>query len=363
MANYGTGKTGLGWKILSLVLALIIIAGVITGVVFWQKGNIVFNPVGQEQPADENGETASGGAVIGEGEGNGIKMMSAKIATADYDEYGISPMAETAYTIVATITPSNATNKTVDWFVDFDESLSEWAVGKNATDYVTVTPTSDGALSATVQCLQPFGEQIVIKVVSRSDDQITARCSVDYVKKISSISVNFSGADSFTLGTKYTPVLAPVYTDGTLDGTLKIADVDVQLTEGFKSYIEEHYTGGSWSRISYKANVTNKGFGSDGAFQDFSVGGVTGSRPNVAFITVSGSGVVNDLIKSAFDNAFVDAAENYSGADATLTVSYEYSYGSDQISSGETTCNIQFDTSALVVHVTEIDLNYDNVIF
>ena len=39
----------LGWKILSLFFALIIVAGVITGVVFWQKGNIVFNPVEQEQ--------------------------------------------------------------------------------------------------------------------------------------------------------------------------------------------------------------------------------------------------------------------------------------------------------------------------
>ena len=50
MANYNNYNSGLGWKILSLFLALIIVAGVITGVVFWQKGNIVFNPVEQEQP-------------------------------------------------------------------------------------------------------------------------------------------------------------------------------------------------------------------------------------------------------------------------------------------------------------------------
>lgn len=265
------------------------------------------------------------------------------------------------HTIVATITPSNATYKQLDWSVEFSNPSSSWATGKTVTDYVTVTPSSDGAATATVECKQAFGEQVKVKVTSRNDPEVSAEVICDYVKKLSSVSVNFSGADSFTLGTKYTPVLEPVYTDGTLDGTLKIADVDVQLTDGFKSYIEEHYTGGSWSRISYKANVTNKGFGSDGAFQDFSVGG--GDRPNVAFITVSGGGVVNDYIKIAFDNTFADAAENYSGVDATLTVSYEYSYGSDQISSGETTCNIQFDASALVVHVTEIDLNYDNVIF
>ena len=53
MARYNDNSS-LGWKIFSLFLALVLVAGVITGVVFWQKGNIVFNPVKQEQPgADE----------------------------------------------------------------------------------------------------------------------------------------------------------------------------------------------------------------------------------------------------------------------------------------------------------------------
>ena len=59
MANYNNYNSGLGWKILSLFLALIIVAGVITGVVFWQKGNIVFNPVEQEQPNDEEDDGAT----------------------------------------------------------------------------------------------------------------------------------------------------------------------------------------------------------------------------------------------------------------------------------------------------------------
>ena len=105
-----------GWKILSLFLALIIVAGVIVGVVFWDRGNIVFNPIEQEQPNDEEDD---GGAVIEEGESNGIKLMSAKIAPENYDEYGISPMAETAYQLTATIQPADATDKTVDWSVSF----------------------------------------------------------------------------------------------------------------------------------------------------------------------------------------------------------------------------------------------------
>lgn len=188
-------RNNIGWKILSLFLAIIIIAGVIVGVVFWQKGNIIFNPVEQteqEQPADENGEAASGGAVIGEGKSNGISLMSAKIMTADYDEYGISTMAETAYQLTATITPSDATDKTVDWSVSFVNPSSTWATGKTVTDYVTVTPTNEGALTANVECKAAFGAQIKVTVTSRDNAEATAECVVDYVKRVTGISVKLA---------------------------------------------------------------------------------------------------------------------------------------------------------------------------
>ncbi len=189
-------KNNIGWKILSLFLALVLIAGAIVGVVFWQKGNIEFHPIGQEQeqPAEGDETADNGGAVISEDEGNGIKMMSAKIATADYDEYGISPMAETAYQLTATITPANADNQIVDWFVDFDNGSSAWANGKTVSDYVTVTPTSDGALTANVECLQPFGEKINVKCVSRKYSNISASCMVDYAQKITGMTVTLEGS-------------------------------------------------------------------------------------------------------------------------------------------------------------------------
>ena len=188
MANYNNYNSGLGWKILSLFLALIIVAGVITGVVFWQKGNIVFNPVEQEQPNDEEND---GGAVIEEGESNGIKLMSMKIAPENYDEYGISPMVDTAYQLTATITPENATNKAVDWTIAFVNAESEWATGKTVTDYVTVTPTADGALTANVECLQAFGEQVRVTVTSRDNAAVKANATVDYTEKLSAVKATF----------------------------------------------------------------------------------------------------------------------------------------------------------------------------
>ena len=53
-------------------------------------------------------------------------------------------------TLVATITPSTATNKKVDWSVSWLDSSA--AGGKTVTDYVTVTPLSDGSLTATLTC-------------------------------------------------------------------------------------------------------------------------------------------------------------------------------------------------------------------
>ena len=143
----------------------------------------------EEVQTDETAD--NGGAIIGEGESNGISLISAKIATADYAANGISTMAETAYQLTATITPENADNKAVDWSVSFVNPSSSWANGKTVTDYVTVTPTSDGALTANLECKQAFGEQIKVTVTSRDNFNATATCTVDYAKRVKSASFKF----------------------------------------------------------------------------------------------------------------------------------------------------------------------------
>lgn len=183
-------KNNIGWKILSFFLALVLIAGAIVGVVFWQKGNIIFKPVEETEQEQPNTEDDSG-AVIGEGESDGIKLMSAKIAREDYAANGISEQAETAYQLTATITPDNATNKAVDWTIAFVNAESEWATGKTVTDYVTVTPTADGALTANVECLQAFGEQVRVTVTSRDNTSVKANATVDYTQKLQSVKSTF----------------------------------------------------------------------------------------------------------------------------------------------------------------------------
>ena len=100
---------------------------------------------------------------------HGIKLAAVKLASSEYEAYGVSAQAETAYTLTATITPADAANKAVDWTIAFKNASSEWATGKTVTEYATVTPSADGALTAVVENVAAFGEQIVVKATSRDN--------------------------------------------------------------------------------------------------------------------------------------------------------------------------------------------------
>lgn len=172
---------------IALVLILAILGGVLAAVLTETNPKDWF-----EQPAGEEIETSDeetsanteGGAVIGAPVENGIKLMSAKIPVAEFAANGVSAQAEIAYTLTATLDPADVIDKTVDWTVEFVNPSSSWATGKTVTDYVTVTPTADGALTANVECLQAFGEQIKVVVTSRSNSEAKAECTVDYARRI-----------------------------------------------------------------------------------------------------------------------------------------------------------------------------------
>ena len=242
MANY-RDNSNIGWKIHSLLLSLNMVTGVITGVVFWQKGNIVFNPVKQGQP-NENLDENGGMVLPDESVGTGMKLMSAKIAPEDYADYGIMPTAESAQKVTAVIVPDNATNQAVDYTVEWVDPASEWSTGRTVTDYVTVSQGYDGALTATVTCVQAFGEQINVRVTSRDNPEATATLSVNYVKKIDSVdfSVQYlpSGetvtvVDFFkTDVTNLKIVVSPLYGVGTIDpDNFVFEDVKLGLVSDF----------------------------------------------------------------------------------------------------------------------------------
>lgn len=180
--------------VVALILAAAIVIACGVGSSWFTNSDIAtwFNSWGKgeqtEQPDEETPEE-EGGMQIGEAEGSGISLMSAEIAAADYEEYGVSAQAENAFTLTATLTPADSYDKTVDWSVRWQNSNSSWAKGKTVTDYVTVTPTSDGALTASVACLQDFGEKIEVVCTSRANENATATCVCDYAKRVESFSI------------------------------------------------------------------------------------------------------------------------------------------------------------------------------
>ncbi len=79
-------------------------------------------------------------------------------------------------TLEAVVYPETAENKKVDWSVAWGDSSNT----ENVTDYVTVTPSSDGSTTATVTCYKEFSGDIIITVTTR-ESGYTADCVVTFV--------------------------------------------------------------------------------------------------------------------------------------------------------------------------------------
>lgn len=97
-------------------------------------------------------------------------------------------------TITAVITPADAPNKAVDWSIAWADGDSR--ASENISNYITVTPASDGALTATVTCKKSFrGSVAYVKVVTR-EGKFEATSMITFDGIPSSLSVNASGLSS-----------------------------------------------------------------------------------------------------------------------------------------------------------------------
>lgn len=144
---------------------------------------------GTDDGADNGGDETP---VIPQSNGFSMpKMMRFSMPSVQSEE----PEEQDGILLTATVTPDNVVDKTVDWTVAFSDPASEWATDKTVTDYVTVTPTEDGSLSAYVKCLQPFGTPIFVTVTSRVNAEKSATCQVDYMKRVNDVIYNLQTYD------------------------------------------------------------------------------------------------------------------------------------------------------------------------
>lgn len=183
------------WIITGIVFVLIlaILGGVVAAVVTETNPKDWF-----KNPSEGGAEEAPlEGAVIENGVEDGVRIISSKIAPNDYALNNVLSSADTAYSISATIVPSTAENKIINWSVAWNNASSEWAQGKIVTDYVIIgAKTSESGESITVTCLKDFGESIVITATSAGDESIKATCRVEYIKKVIAVNYTFKYGDN-----------------------------------------------------------------------------------------------------------------------------------------------------------------------
>ena len=145
-----------------------------------------------EDDAPEEESPAQTETVVTDGEGN--PMESGKVYAMPANMVFATTAAEQSnasdgITLKATVMPEAEDNQLVDWSVAFANPSSAWASGKNVTDYVTVTPSADGATTATVQCKKAFGERIKVIVTSRLNEYAKAECVLDYARRITDLAI------------------------------------------------------------------------------------------------------------------------------------------------------------------------------
>ena len=184
-------KDAIKWVAVFLIIAIlgVAVAAAIT------QGFTNANPYGwldkkQEQEQAETEETTSMFRMLSLAnyEENGILLREAEAVTAS--DNGVSK------TLTATVLPADAPDKTVDWTVYWAEDAA--LKNENISNYLTITPASDGATTATLTCLQPFrGSNAFVKVTTRVGS-FNATAVISFEGEPSSISLNTTGLQKGT---------------------------------------------------------------------------------------------------------------------------------------------------------------------
>lgn len=112
-------------------------------------------------PSDKN--TSNLDLLFEEGENNGITMLTALLPRSAYAANGVSERAQVAYNITATIYPTTAENKLVDWALQWADD------GSNVTTHASLSIPSDGSLTVTLAVTQAFPDRNM-KLICTSRD-------------------------------------------------------------------------------------------------------------------------------------------------------------------------------------------------
>ena len=337
-----TRNGGSGAKItaiIALFLSLIVGAYVVLSLVFKSWNPVRWTETKQNQTdgtndGDGEDKDPSDDELVNSGENKGILLRSARIASEQFEDYGIDAQANTAYSITATVN-EDAADKSVIGSVSFKNASSTWATGKNINDYVTLNQTTEYGLNFTLTVKQAFGEPIMIKVASCMDSGIYGTAQVDHLKELKSFKAVLNPSYGTDIGrinvgdNMNTVQITPSFGVGTIEGTISNYKTTFTTNAYFRTELKtrlDNFTssmGGTYSPVE-KIVMTGKDFkinlqGSPvaGGFNGLVVGG--GPSPNV---------IVNNFI---VQRGITNAGGSASVTAGVVQIKYEitYSYGNE----------------------------------
>lgn len=358
MANYKrSGGSHVGAKVFTgivtfLLLAAIVLAGLSFGLGWVQltpKEDPAQEQPDEETPEEENSLADLGGAVLGEAETNGIELMSAKLMASEYEDNGVSALAETAYKITITPDPVDAID-TYSWTC-------------TNTQQITLSPASD-TKSCNVEITGAFATQATITITSNINADVTASVTVDYVKRITSVTISntkltFGGEDSAQSNSL---TVTPNYGTGTITPTFSVSggklEYEFTATTSVNNYNKFTQLGmrRTVSEFNYDFNGTSLSLNTP---YDFFVVSSTTEKYGFGSGSIYPTTPTEAQLASAFNNSFITNCTGTS-SDATLTINYTYSYTVDEgyvggiSESGTISKGVGLDVSALVTTASTI---------
>lgn len=177
--------------LLAFILIGVMLAGIILG--WFEKSSSAEE---QEQAAviDGEGNAMDAGTLYRMPEKMTFTAAGSGIPLAQFgDPEGTTSTARAEVRIEAYVVPENANNREVDFSVAWDEGAQRSA--EPVTDYVTVTPESDGSRVATVACIKGFGDDIILITVTTRDGGFQATCTVTFEGAPSSLKFMYNDTE------------------------------------------------------------------------------------------------------------------------------------------------------------------------
>lgn len=262
----------------------------------------------------------------------------------------------TSVSLTATVLPTTAVNKALDWSIAWAES-DGWSSDKTVTDYIDLS-SSDNVATVTFKKL--FNVKAVITATSKDNSSAKASCNVDCAKRLLSTSISMNSADKVTWNFNSENPVLPL---------LPVITTNAQLWVGLKSPATVDYTYNYSegtvnnevisSEVKIKASSSLANLTSDAVrFSVESTLGVTNTFPHFSYgIIVEGlcgySRESNEFNSTKF-NALVGVLQSVKTEDFILTVTANMKYG-DPVT---TVFKCRFDRTKGPFAVS--DVNFDN---